>query len=55
VNKSRLRNNATSFLISVGDPDPEDPHDFGLPDPEPDPLVRVTGPDPDASLFLKRC
>jgi hypothetical protein len=30
-----------------GDPDTEDPHVFGLPDP--DPLVR--GMDPDPSLF----
>jgi hypothetical protein len=30
--------------ISVGDPDPEDPHFWGLPDP--DPLVRGTNPDP---------
>ncbi len=38
---------------SVGDPDPQDPHVFGLPDPNP--LVRDTDPDPnlapDPSLF----
>jgi hypothetical protein len=30
--------------VSVGDPDPQDPHVFGLPDP--DPLVRGMDPDP---------
>jgi hypothetical protein len=29
---------------SVADPDP---HVFGIPDPVPDPLVRVMDPDPD--------
>jgi hypothetical protein len=33
---------------SAGDPDPEDPHVFGLQNPDPDPLVR--GTDPDSSL-----
>jgi hypothetical protein len=33
----------------VGDPDPQDPHVFGLPDP--DPLVRGMDPDPEPSLF----
>jgi hypothetical protein len=37
------------IAFSVGDPDPQDPHVFGLPDPDQDPLVRGTDPDP--SLF----
>ncbi len=34
---------------SVGDPDPQNPHDFG---PDPDPLVRGTDPYPDPSLLI---
>ncbi len=30
----------------VADPDPPDPHDLGLLDPDPDPLVRGMDPDP---------
>ncbi len=42
-------------LISVGDPDPQDPHVLGLPDTDPNPLVRGTDPDPDPSLFSYMC
>ncbi len=46
--------NICSVADSVGDPepepDPQDPHVFGLLDPDPDPLVRGTDPDP--YLFL---
>ncbi len=34
---------------SVADQDP-DPHVFGIPDPVPDPLVRVMDPNPDLDL-----
>jgi hypothetical protein len=37
-------------LDPESDPDPPDPHVFGLPDP--DPLVRGTDPAPDPFLFL---
>jgi hypothetical protein len=36
------------FFFSVPDPDPPDPHVFGLLDP--DPLVRGMDPDPDPAL-----
>ncbi len=36
-------------IPSVGDPDPEDPHDFGPPGSGP--LVRGMDPDPEPSLF----
>ncbi len=39
-----------SAPIRVGDLDP-DPHLFGPPDPDLNPLVRGTDPDPDPSLF----
>jgi hypothetical protein len=34
------------YKISVADPDLSDPYVFGLPVPDPDPLVRCTDPDP---------
>ncbi len=43
--------------VSVGypepDPDLQDPHVLGLPDP--DPLVRGTDPAPDPSLYSEMC
>jgi hypothetical protein len=38
--------NTLNVLVSVGDPDPQDPHVLSLPDPDSDPLVRGTDPDP---------
>ncbi len=44
----------SSLLVSVGnsvaDPDPPDPHVFGPPDPDLDPLVKGMDPDPDLSI-----
>ncbi len=42
---------ATSAFFSVGDPDPQDPHVLGHPDPDLDPLIRGMDPAPDPSLF----
>jgi hypothetical protein len=39
-----------SLVSSVADPDQQDPHVLGL--PEPDPLVRGMDPDPDPNPFL---
>ncbi len=33
-------------MVSVGDPDQQDPHVLGFPDLGPDPLVRGADPDP---------
>jgi hypothetical protein len=41
-----------TFYTSVGDPDPQDPHVFGPPGSDPDPLVRDTDQDPDPGPYL---
>jgi hypothetical protein len=35
--------------LDLTDPDPPDPHVFGLTDPDPDPLVRGMDPNPSIS------
>ncbi len=47
--KERRTHSAACLSNSVGDPDPQDPHVFGLSDP----LVRGMDRDPDPSLFSK--
>ncbi len=45
----RIQIRGSTPLTSVADPDP-DPHVFGLPDLDPDPLVRCMDPDPYPAL-----
>jgi hypothetical protein len=47
----KSRNFPASVADPIPDPDPPDPHVFGLMDPDSDPLVRGMDPDPDPDLL----
>ena len=53
--ESAGQTNDKAFVeISVADPDLSDPYVLGLPDPDPDPLVRWLDPDPDPSIIKQK-